>query len=67
MFDLIVIGGGPVGLNTALKFSKRKKVLIIEAEDFLGGQISKLYPMKEIVDLAFTPSIIAKDLSLIHI
>lgn len=61
MFDLIVIGGGPVGLNTALEFSKRKKVLIIEAEDFLGGQISKLYPMKEIVDLSFTPSIIAKD------
>ena len=38
MFDVIVIGAGPIGLNTAIKVSEKgKSVLIIEAESFLGG------------------------------
>ncbi|MCH5172214.1 MAG: NAD(P)/FAD-dependent oxidoreductase [Erysipelotrichales bacterium] len=61
MFDIIIIGGGPVGLNAALEFSKDKRILLIESEEFLGGQITKLYPEKEIVDIEDIPSIIAKD------
>ena len=61
MFDIIIIGGGPIGLNAAIEFSKDKKILLLEAESFLGGQITKLYPEKEIVDIANIPSIIAKD------
>ena len=61
MFDIIIIGGGPIGLNAALEFSANKRILILEAEGFLGGQITKLYPEKEIVDIDGIPSIIAKD------
>lgn len=61
MFDIIIIGGGPIGLNAALEFSKDKRILLIESEEFLGGQITKLYPEKEIVDIEDIPSIIAKD------
>lgn len=61
MEEIIVIGGGPVGLNAAIAFSENFKVLLIEAENFLGGQITKLYPQKEIVDLKGIDSIIAKD------
>lgn len=62
MFDVIVVGAGPIGLNTAIKVSEKgKSVLIIEAEDFLGGQLTRLYPEKEIVDIVGIPSIKAKD------
>ena len=62
MFDVIVVGAGPIGLNTAIKVSEKgKSVLIIEAEDFLGGQLTRLYPEKEIVDIKGIPSIKAKD------
>ena len=62
MFDVIVVGAGPIGLNTAIKVSEEgKSVLIIEAENFLGGQLTRLYPEKEIVDIKGIPSIKAKD------
>lgn len=61
MFDVIIIGGGPVGLNAALEFAQDKKVLLLESEDFFGGQITKLYPEKEIVDIDSISSIIARD------
>ena len=62
MVDVVIIGAGPIGLNAALKLSElNKKVLLIEAEDFLGGQLTRLYPEKEIVDIVGIPSIKAKD------
>ena len=62
MVDVVIIGAGPIGLNAALKLSElNKKVLLIEAEDFLGGQLTRLYPEKEFVDIVGIPSIKAKD------
>lgn len=53
VFDLIVIGGGPVGLFTAFYAGLRKmSVNIIESLPQLGGQLSALYPEKYIYDIA---------------
>lgn len=55
---VLIIGGGPIGLYTA---SKLKDYLLIEANDFLGGQITNLYPKKEIVDIPGINNILAED------
>lgn len=49
---IIVIGAGPVGLYAASELEKRgEDYLLIESEDYLGGQISKFYPQKLVVDV----------------
>ncbi|WP_017378711.1 NAD(P)/FAD-dependent oxidoreductase [Paenisporosarcina sp. TG-14] len=63
VFDLIVIGGGPVGLFTAFYAGMRKmSVNIIESLPQLGGQLSALYPEKYIYDIAGFPKIRGQDL-----
>ncbi|MCR5332806.1 MAG: NAD(P)/FAD-dependent oxidoreductase [Bacilli bacterium] len=54
----IIIGGGPIGLYLA---SKLDNYLLLEASNELGGQITHLYPEKEIVDIKGIDSIKAKD------
>lgn len=54
----IIIGGGPIGLFIA---GKLKDYLLIEASSALGGQITHLYPEKEIVDIPDIESIKAKE------
>ncbi|SDC72106.1 FAD dependent oxidoreductase [Melghirimyces thermohalophilus] len=46
-YDIIVVGGGPAGINAALAAGRRrKKVLLIERHGFLGGMstIAGVYP-----------------------
>lgn len=63
MFDMTIIGGGPVGLFTAFYAGMRQmSVKIIESLPQLGGQLSALYPEKYIYDIAGFPKIRAQEL-----
>jgi ferredoxin/flavodoxin---NADP+ reductase len=63
IYDITIIGGGPVGLFTAFYAGMRKaKVKIIESLPQLGGQLSALYPDKYIYDVAGFPKVKAQDL-----
>lgn len=63
IYDITIIGGGPVGLYTAFYAGLRQmKVKIIEAMPQLGGQLSALYPEKYIYDVAGYPKVRAQEL-----
>ena len=63
IYDITIIGGGPVGLFTAFYGGMRQaKVKIIESLPELGGQLSALYPEKYIYDVAGFPKVRAQDL-----
>ncbi|WP_053368542.1 NAD(P)/FAD-dependent oxidoreductase [Bacillus sp. FJAT-27245] len=62
-FDIIIIGGGPVGLFTAFYAGMRQiSVKIIESLPQLGGQLSALYPEKYIYDIPGFPKVRAGEL-----
>ena len=61
--DIIIIGGGPVGLFTAFYAGLRQaSVKIIETLPQLGGQPGMLYPEKMVYDIPAFPEITAGDL-----
>ncbi|KRM34785.1 trxB1 protein [Agrilactobacillus composti DSM 18527 = JCM 14202] len=61
VFDITVIGGGPVGMFTAFYAGLRNAdVHLIESLPELGGQTGALYPEKEIYDVAGFPHIKGK-------
>ncbi|MBM7097027.1 NAD(P)/FAD-dependent oxidoreductase [Bacillus sp. H-16] len=63
IYDITIIGGGPVGIFTAFYGGMRQaKVKIIEAMPQLGGQLSALYPEKFIYDIAGFPKVRAQEL-----
>lgn len=63
MYDITIIGGGPVGLFTAFYGGMRQaSVKIIESLPQLGGQLSALYPEKYIYDVAGFPKVRAQEL-----
>jgi thioredoxin reductase (NADPH) len=63
IYDVTIIGGGPVGLFTAFYAGLRNMTCnIIESLPQLGGQLSALYPEKFIYDVAGFPKISAQDL-----
>lgn len=63
MYDVTIIGAGPVGLFTAFYGGMRQaKVKIIESLPHIGGQLSALYPEKYIYDVAGFPKIRAQEL-----
>lgn len=62
IFDLTIIGAGPVGLFAAYYAGLRQmKVKMIESLADLGGQLQQLYPEKTIKDLPGLNAIRAKD------
>lgn len=53
IFDVAVIGGGPVGIFTAFYAAMRDlQTVLIESMPTLGGQPSNLYAQKKIYDVA---------------
>ncbi|ERG68262.1 MULTISPECIES: NAD(P)/FAD-dependent oxidoreductase [Exiguobacterium] len=61
--DVIIIGGGPIGLFTAFYAGMRQlDTALIESLPQLGGQLSTLYPEKYIYDIAGFPKVKAQDL-----
>jgi len=62
--DLAIVGGGPVGLFGAFYAGLRgMSVKILDSLSILGGQLTTLYPEKDIFDVAGFPRILAKDLA----
>ena len=63
IFDITVIGGGPVGLYALYYAGLRDaRAKLLEALDEVGGGLKVLYPEKYIYDVAGYPKILARDL-----
>ena len=61
--DIIVIGAGPAGLFTIFEAGMLKmKCHVVDTLDFIGGQLTALYPEKPIYDIPAHPKILAADL-----
>ncbi len=62
VYDLIIVGAGPVGLFSAYYAGLRQmKVKVLESLSDCGGQLLQLYPEKTIKDIAGFPEVAAKD------
>lgn len=62
--DITIIGGGPTGLFAAFYAGMRgRSTRIIDSLPELGGQITALYPEKDVFDVGGIPRILAKDLA----
>ena len=60
-YDLIIVGGGPVGMFAAYYAGLHQlNALLVESLSELGGQVKALYPEKDILDVAGYPSIKGK-------
>lgn len=59
---IVIVGAGPAGLYFANLCEKAgMDYLLIDASNEIGGQITHLYPEKEIVDIPGIKTIISKD------
>ena len=62
--DITIIGGGPTGLFAAFYSGMRgASTRIIDSLPELGGQLTALYPEKDIFDVGGYPRVLAKDLA----
>ncbi len=63
VFDVTIIGAGPVGLSAAYYAGHREaSVCIVESLEQLGGQVAAVYPEKHIFDVAGHPKILGQGL-----
>jgi thioredoxin reductase len=61
--DITIIGAGPTGLFAAFYAGLRTmRVRILESLAEIGGQLTALYPKKNIYDVAGYPKVLAEDL-----
>ncbi|HUO15280.1 MAG TPA: NAD(P)/FAD-dependent oxidoreductase [Verrucomicrobiae bacterium] len=61
--DLTIIGGGPTGLAGAFRAGMHEiSARIVETAPHLGGQVTALYPEKNIYDVFGMPEVLGKDL-----
>ncbi|MFD1850431.1 NAD(P)/FAD-dependent oxidoreductase [Oceanobacillus bengalensis] len=64
IYDVTIIGGGPVGLFTAFYSGMREmKTKIIEYLPYLGGKVSYFYPEKIIRDIGGLPQLSGEKLT----
>ncbi|MCW6674835.1 NAD(P)/FAD-dependent oxidoreductase [Aerococcaceae bacterium NML171108] len=64
LYDITIIGGGPVGMFTAFYAELRQaKTKIIESLELLGGQPAHLYPEKLIYDIPAFPAVTGEQLT----
>lgn len=62
-FDIAIVGAGPTGLYSAYYAGFRGlKVAVVDALPEVGGQITAMYPEKEIFDVAGFPHIKGREL-----
>jgi len=63
VYDVVVIGAGPVGLYAGFFAAENKlRVAIVDALPDVGGQLTALYPQKFIFDVAGYPQVTATQL-----
>jgi len=61
--DLLIIGAGPTGLFSAYYAGFRgMRIAIVDSLPELGGQITAMYPEKQILDVAGFPTVKGRDL-----
>ncbi|MEO7746625.1 MAG: NAD(P)/FAD-dependent oxidoreductase, partial [Actinomycetota bacterium] len=61
--DLLIVGAGPVGLYGAFYAGVRGlSVAVVDSLSQVGGQVSALYPEKQILDVAGFPSVTGRAL-----
>ena len=64
LYDITIVGGGPVGLFAAFYAHLRQaNVQIIDSLPQLGGQPAILYPEKEILDVPGFPNLTGEELT----
>ncbi|SHE89266.1 thioredoxin reductase (NADPH) [Seinonella peptonophila] len=63
IYDVTIIGGGPIGMFSTFYSGMRDlKTKLIESRNELGGQISMFYPQKILRDIGGIPEIAGQDL-----
>jgi ferredoxin/flavodoxin---NADP+ reductase len=61
--DLLIVGAGPTGLYAAYYAGFRGlRVAVVDSLPELGGQITAMYPEKQILDVAGFPTVKGRDL-----